>query len=78
MFTDQVVAAVSAELGSLQVGLCNVFCQHTSASLSINENARWEDRPTREGGESLRGRKAVCLILPPLPLSSREAFKGVR
>ena len=27
------------ELGSIKVGLMNVFLQHTSASLTINENA---------------------------------------
>ena len=36
--TDDVVAAVP-ELGSLRVGLAHVFIKHTSASLSLNENA---------------------------------------
>ena len=36
--TDRVVAAVP-ELDRVSVGLLNVFVQHTSASLTINENA---------------------------------------
>jgi secondary thiamine-phosphate synthase enzyme len=36
--TDRVVAALP-ELASMRVGLLNVFLEHTSASLTINENA---------------------------------------
>jgi secondary thiamine-phosphate synthase enzyme len=38
LITDRVVKAVP-ELGSLKAGLLHVFILHTSASLSINENA---------------------------------------
>ena len=38
LITPQVIAALP-ELGHLRVGLLHVFIQHTSASLSINENA---------------------------------------
>lgn len=38
LITSQVEAALP-ELGSVQVGLLNVFIQHTSAALTINENA---------------------------------------
>lgn len=38
LITRQVVAAVP-ELREVQVGLLHVFIQHTSASLSVNENA---------------------------------------
>jgi secondary thiamine-phosphate synthase enzyme len=38
LITREVVAAVP-ELGSLSVGLLHVFIQHTSASLTLNENA---------------------------------------
>ena len=38
LVTDEIVAAVP-ELRSLQVGLAVVFMQHTSASLTLNENA---------------------------------------
>ena len=52
LVTDEVVRAVP-ELGRLRVGIAHFFLQHTSASLSINENAdpdvradldRWLDR----------------------------------
>ena len=36
--TDRVVAALP-ELDRVRIGLLNVFVQHTSASLTINENA---------------------------------------
>ena len=38
LVTAEVVDAVP-ELGELSVGLANVFMQHTSASLTLNENA---------------------------------------
>ena len=38
LITDQVVDAVP-ELSNVNVGLMQVFIQHTSASLTINENA---------------------------------------
>jgi secondary thiamine-phosphate synthase enzyme len=38
LITRQVLAAVP-ELPSIQIGLLHVFIQHTSASLTINENA---------------------------------------
>ncbi|MEI7780973.1 MAG: secondary thiamine-phosphate synthase enzyme YjbQ [Planctomycetota bacterium] len=38
LITPEIEAALP-ELGSLGIGLLNVFIQHTSASVSINENA---------------------------------------
>ena len=38
LITDHILRAVP-EVASVQIGLLNVFIQHTSASLSINENA---------------------------------------
>ncbi|MGL4513399.1 MAG: secondary thiamine-phosphate synthase enzyme YjbQ [Lacipirellulaceae bacterium] len=38
LITHRIVGALP-ELGSLSIGLLNVFLQHTSASLTINENA---------------------------------------
>lgn len=38
MVTDEIVAQLP-ELKSLNVGIAHLFIQHTSASLSINENA---------------------------------------
>ena len=38
LITDEVEAAIP-ELSKFDVGICQVFIQHTSASLTINENA---------------------------------------
>jgi secondary thiamine-phosphate synthase enzyme len=38
LITRQVVEALP-EIGSIQIGLVHVYLQHTSASLTINENA---------------------------------------
>lgn len=57
LVTDEVVRALP-ELGRLRVGIAHFFLQHTSASLSINENAdpdvradlaRWTDHAVPEG-----------------------------
>jgi secondary thiamine-phosphate synthase enzyme len=43
--TEEVVSALP-ELGSVRVGLCHVFIQHTSASLTLNERVSrdvWRD-----------------------------------
>ncbi|RZM25578.1 MAG: YjbQ family protein [Pedobacter sp.] len=38
LITDEVVTALP-EIKQIKTGICQVFIQHTSASLSINENA---------------------------------------
>ena len=38
LITNEVVNALP-QIGELSVGICQVFIQHTSASLTINENA---------------------------------------
>jgi secondary thiamine-phosphate synthase enzyme len=57
LVTGEIVAALP-ELASFKVGLANLFIQHTSASLAVNENAdpdvradleRWMDRAVPEG-----------------------------
>jgi secondary thiamine-phosphate synthase enzyme len=57
LITDEVVASVP-DLRSLKVGLALVFMQHTSASLTLNENASpdvrrdfaaWFDRAVPDG-----------------------------
>jgi secondary thiamine-phosphate synthase enzyme len=57
LVTGELLAALP-ELATFQVGLANFFIQHTSASLSVNENAdpdvradleRWIDRAVPEG-----------------------------
>lgn len=39
LITNDILKAVGDDLRKLDVGLCNLFVQHTSASLTINENA---------------------------------------
>jgi secondary thiamine-phosphate synthase enzyme len=57
LVTSEIVDAVP-ELGSLQTGIATVFMQHTSASLTLNENAspdvrrdfaEWFDRAVPDG-----------------------------
>jgi secondary thiamine-phosphate synthase enzyme len=59
LVTSEIVDAVP-ELGSLSVGIATVFMQHTSASLTLNENASpdvrrdfaiWFDRAVPDGAE---------------------------
>ena len=59
LVTDEIVGAVP-ELSSLSVGIATVFMQHTSASLTLNENAspdvrrdfaEWFDRAVPDGAE---------------------------
>jgi secondary thiamine-phosphate synthase enzyme len=39
LITDQILKAAGPDLKHIKVGMCNLFVQHTSASLTINENA---------------------------------------
>ena len=59
LVTDELVRALP-ELGRLRVGVAHFFLQHTSASLSFNENAdpdvradfdRWLDRAVPENAD---------------------------
>jgi secondary thiamine-phosphate synthase enzyme len=59
LVTDEIVADWP-ELARLRIGLAHVFLQHTSAALTINENAdpavrsdlaRWLDRTVPDGAE---------------------------
>jgi secondary thiamine-phosphate synthase enzyme len=59
LVTDEIVDGVP-ELASLQVGMALVFMQHTSASLTLNENASpdvrrdfaaWFDRAVPDGAD---------------------------
>ena len=49
LITDDIEQAISTELRSLKVGILYVFIKHTSASLTINENA---DPTVRQDFES--------------------------
>jgi secondary thiamine-phosphate synthase enzyme len=62
LVTDEVVTAVP-ELSGLRVGLATLFMQHTSASLTLNENASpdvrrdfatWFDRAVPDGADYWR------------------------
>jgi secondary thiamine-phosphate synthase enzyme len=59
LITDEIVAGVP-DLASLEAGMALVFMQHTSASLTINENASpdvrrdfaaWFDRAVPDGAD---------------------------
>ena len=39
LVTSDVQKAISNDISQLKIGMCNLFIQHTSASLTINENA---------------------------------------
>jgi secondary thiamine-phosphate synthase enzyme len=49
LITDTIVAQL-AELQRMQIGLAHIFIQHTSASLTINENADPDVRVDLESG----------------------------
>src|SRR5437588_7795109 len=62
LVTDEVTGAVP-ELGELRVGLAHLFLRHTSASLTLNENASrdvrrdfaaWFDRAVPDGADYFR------------------------
>src|SRR6058998_2133759 len=64
LVTDEVADAVP-ELGEVRVGLAHLFLRHTSASLTLNENASpdvrrdfaaWFDRAVPDGAEYFRHR----------------------
>jgi thiamine phosphate synthase YjbQ (UPF0047 family) len=39
LITNNVHQAISSDLSQIKIGMCNLFIQHTSASLTVNENA---------------------------------------
>jgi len=39
LITREVQKAIKADLAQINIGMCNLFVQHTSASLTLNENA---------------------------------------
>lgn len=56
LVTDQVLRGISNDLQGFKTGLCNIFIQHTSASLTINENA---DPDVRKDMETFLSKVAV-------------------
>ena len=47
LITDEILGALP-ELSNFQIGMINIFIQHTSASLTINENASSDVRTDME------------------------------
>jgi hypothetical protein len=45
LITDQVLQAVP-EIKNYKIGLLNLFIQHTSCALSLNENCKWSSMMT--------------------------------
>jgi secondary thiamine-phosphate synthase enzyme len=39
LITSQIQKTISKDITQIKMGMCNIFVQHTSASLTINENA---------------------------------------
>lgn len=39
LITADIQKAISKDLSQIKIGMCNLFIQHTSASLTVNENA---------------------------------------
>ena len=39
LITSEVNQAISSDMSNVKIGMANLFIQHTSASLTINENA---------------------------------------
>jgi secondary thiamine-phosphate synthase enzyme len=39
LITSQIQKTISQDLSQIKIGMCNLFIQHTSASLTVNENA---------------------------------------
>ena len=66
MITGEVAAAVSNS--GVEAGMCNVFLQHTSASLIINENA---DPTAREDLEAFLDR-----LVPENQSYFRHTYEG--
>ncbi|KAF0982600.1 hypothetical protein FDP41_011530 [Naegleria fowleri] len=38
LVTEKVLSSIQSELSNIKIGLCHLFIQHTSASLTVNEN----------------------------------------
>lgn len=56
LVTSQITKEIGSSLSGFKMGLCNIFLQHTSASLTINENA---DPDVRKDMETFLSKVAV-------------------
>eukprot|EP00887_Chlorella_sp_A99_P003401 scaffold7.g3401.t1 len=77
VITRQIASQIT-ELEEIEVGLANFFIQHTSASLTINENAS----PGRAGASGSRKRRLRTHSprnpLPPSPRAPQPALPAAR
>ena len=39
LVTNDILKTIGSDVSKIQIGMCNLFIQHTSASLTVNENA---------------------------------------
>ncbi|MEO6949186.1 MAG: secondary thiamine-phosphate synthase enzyme YjbQ [Ginsengibacter sp.] len=67
LITDEIIRSLS-ELVNMNVGMCQVFIQHTSASLTINENA---DRTVRKDFETFFNK-----IIPENDPDYKHTYEG--
>ena len=56
LITSDIQKAISSDLSQIKMGMCNLFLQHTSASLTINENADPDVRRDMEVALNLMGK----------------------
>lgn len=68
LVTHEIVRSIHEDLRVVSVGLCHLFLQHTSASLSINENA---DSDVRLDADDILNR-----IVPDTGISYRHDAEG--
>jgi len=61
LVTNDVHKAISSDLSQIKIGMCNLFIQHTSASLTINENADPDVRRDMEVALNLLGTSFYCV-----------------
>lgn len=55
LITSDIHRAIATDLKQIKIGMCNLFLQHTSASLTINENADPDVRRDMEVALNLLG-----------------------
>ena len=59
LITSDIQKAIASDLSLIQIGMCNLFLQHSSASLTINENADPDVRRDMEVALNLMGEFSV-------------------
>jgi hypothetical protein len=64
LITPDILKAVKDELASIHIGMANIFIQHTSASLTINENADSDVRRDMEVALNRIGQDFLDFLLP--------------